>query len=128
MMKGCYIQIKQSKKHKLIITGDTNLQIVADESRISQVVENLVNNAVEYAADSDVICIHVEKSGDDAKIKFTDKGPGIAADKIPNLFTRYYRADYSGSSYPGLGPGLYIIFNNFHAMAISPGHVPHSAV
>jgi signal transduction histidine kinase len=43
-----------------------------------------------------------------AKISVKDNGPGIAPDKLPHLFSRYYRADYSGIQYSGLGLGLYI--------------------
>ncbi|HEY4195001.1 MAG TPA: HAMP domain-containing sensor histidine kinase, partial [Mucilaginibacter sp.] len=37
-----------------------------------------------------------------------DRGPGIAEDKLPHLFDRYYRADSEGAQYSGLGLGLYI--------------------
>ncbi|HEY4197277.1 MAG TPA: ATP-binding protein, partial [Mucilaginibacter sp.] len=37
-----------------------------------------------------------------------DRGPGIAEDKLPHLFDRYYRADSEGDQYSGLGLGLYI--------------------
>jgi signal transduction histidine kinase len=42
------------------------------------------------------------------KVSVKDTGPGILADKIQHLFDRYYRADYSGGKYSGMGLGLYI--------------------
>jgi hypothetical protein len=84
------------------------LQIYADELRIDQLVVNFVNNAVKYAPNSKDICLNVERVGNMARISVKDTGPGIETDKIPYLFGRYYRADYSGSQYSGLGLGLYI--------------------
>jgi signal transduction histidine kinase len=42
------------------------------------------------------------------KVAVIDNGPGIAPEKVPFLFDRYYRADHTGSQYSGLGLGLYI--------------------
>jgi PAS domain S-box-containing protein len=108
MLNACCNHVRMAGKHKLILQGDEHLQVFADEHRIDQVVVNLVNNAVKYAPDSTEIYFIIEKLGDMAKISVKDSGPGISADKIPHLFTRYYRADYAGSQYSGLGLGLYI--------------------
>ena len=50
----------------------------------------------------------VEKIGDHAKISIQDSGPGVAPDKIPHLFDRYFQAQASGFNNSGLGLGLYI--------------------
>jgi two-component system CheB/CheR fusion protein len=50
----------------------------------------------------------VEKEGNMVKVSVRDKVPGIPADKIPHLFDRYYKADYNGGKYSGMGLGLYI--------------------
>ncbi len=108
MLNNCCSHVRMAGKHQLILQGDEQLQVFADEHRIDQVVVNLVNNAVKYAPDSTEIYFIIERIGDTAKISVKDSGPGISADKIPHLFTRYYRADYAGSQYSGLGLGLYI--------------------
>ncbi len=94
--------------HKLIIEGDKTLQVHADEHRIEQVVVNFVNNAVKYAPNSKEIYLKVEKSGDSARVSVRDTGPGIASHILPNLYDRYYRGNYEGRTYSGLGLGLYI--------------------
>jgi signal transduction histidine kinase len=76
--------------------------------RIDQVVVNLVNNAVKYAPDQKEIYLVVEDLDDKIKISVRDTGPGIPEDKVAHLFDRYYRVDYSGAQYSGLGLGLYI--------------------
>jgi PAS domain S-box-containing protein len=108
MLNGCCSHIRAAGKHNLVLQGDESLQIYADEHRIDQVVVNFVNNAVKYAPDSKEIFMIVEKLDGYAKIAVRDTGPGIAAEKLPYIFDRYYRADNSDKTYNGLGLGLYI--------------------
>jgi PAS domain S-box-containing protein len=108
ILNECCDHVKVANKHELIFEGDNNLQVFADENRIDQVLVNLVNNAVKYAANSRNIYIIAEPEDGMAKISVKDGGPGIAPDKLPHLFERYYRADDSGIQYSGLGLGLFI--------------------
>jgi signal transduction histidine kinase len=108
MLNQCCNHVRVAGKHDLIFEGDTDLQVFADEHRIDQVIVNLVNNAVKYAPNSRNIYLIVEQENGMAKISVKDNGPGISPDKLPHLFNRYYRADYSGIQYSGLGLGLYI--------------------
>ncbi|GGH19123.1 PAS domain-containing sensor histidine kinase [Mucilaginibacter phyllosphaerae] len=105
--EGCE-HITLSGNHDLIINGDTGLEIYADRSKIEQVIINLVNNAVKYAPESHRIIIDVTCRAKTVKISVQDFGEGIAYDKIPHLFERYYRVDSTGLQYSGLGLGLYI--------------------
>ncbi len=105
--KSCH-HIRLEGKHKLILKGDESLEIYADEHRIEQVVINLVNNAVKYAKGSNEIHIFTEADADNVKVSVRDFGQGIPETVIPHLFDRYYRAEYIGKSYSGLGLGLYI--------------------
>lgn len=108
MLLECCSHIIEEGKYEIVIEGDDNLQIDADEHRIEQVVINLVNNAVKYAPGSKVIYLKVTQEKEMAKISVKDAGPGIPADQLLNLFDRYYRSDYQGKQYSGLGLGLYI--------------------
>jgi PAS domain S-box-containing protein len=100
--------IRLAGDHELILSGDTDLEIFADRSKIEQVMVNLVNNAVKYAPQSKKIIIAITKQHKAAKISVQDFGKGISQDKIPHLFERYYRVDSTGLQYSGLGLGLYI--------------------
>jgi PAS domain S-box-containing protein len=108
MLNGCCNHIRVAGKYNLIVKGNAELEIYADEHTIDQVMVNLVNNAVKYAPESLDISLTIEKEDDMAKISVTDFGPGIPADKLPRLFERYYQADSSGFQNSGLGLGLYI--------------------
>ncbi|KQR70148.1 ATP-binding protein [Pedobacter sp. Leaf176] len=104
----CCDQVRLSGVYQILITGDRNLQLHADEHRIEQVVVNLVDNAIKYAPESKVVEINITRCDDMVRISVTDQGVGVASEKIPHLFDRYYRAGYKGLHYSGLGLGLYI--------------------
>jgi signal transduction histidine kinase len=100
--------VRESPDYELVLEGELDLLVFADEHRIEQVMVNFVNNAVKYAPKSYRIFIRVEKHEETAKISVRDTGPGISEDLIPQIFERYYRADASGKQVSGLGLGLYI--------------------
>jgi PAS domain S-box-containing protein len=108
MLDFCCNHVRMSGKYHLVIKGDLETQIYADEHRIDQVIVNLVNNAVKYAPDANEIHINIIREEGFVKLTVTDFGPGIPPDQIPHLFDRYWRSDYSGARYTGLGLGLYI--------------------
>ncbi len=94
--------------YKLMIKGDLTLKVHADPIRVEQIIINFVNNAIKYAPKSTEIFITLEQQGQMAKVTVTDKGNGIAANRLPYLFDRYYRIEDRDSQYNGLGLGLYI--------------------
>lgn len=108
MLDKCCSHVRDLGTYNLILEGDKELMIFADEHRIDQVVVNLVNNAVKYAPQSKDIILSVNKVDDLVKIAVKDTGPGIPLDKLPHLFDRFFRADETGAQVSGLGLGLYI--------------------
>lgn len=108
MLSRSCSHVRMEGKYQLIITGDRNVEVYADENRIDQVVINFVNNAVKYASDSNEIHINIETLNNEVKVSIKDFGEGIDGKILPQLFDRYFRADHSGKTYSGLGLGLYI--------------------
>lgn len=108
MLGTCCDDIRITGKHHLIVKGDLDATIFADEQRIDQVVVNFVNNAVKYAPLSKEIHLIVNQLEDCVKITVKDHGDGIDPEIQPLLFDRYYRANHKGKTYSGLGLGLYI--------------------
>jgi two-component system CheB/CheR fusion protein len=108
MIDDCCAHVRTEGVYTIRTEYDQEIQVIADEGRIDQIIVNFVNNATKYASRSKEILIKTEKVKDMAKVSVIDKGPGISADKIPHLFERYYQVDSSGSQYSGLGLGLYI--------------------
>ncbi|PWS26622.1 hypothetical protein DHW03_17825 [Pedobacter yonginense] len=95
-------------RYAVKLSGDLDIEIEADPVRIGQVITNFVDNAVKYAPLSFEIQVHIEKQAEKIKISVKDNGPGIRPENLRHLFDRYYRVDTSGSSYSGLGLGLFI--------------------
>jgi PAS domain S-box-containing protein len=94
--------------HRVITDGVDGLQAFGDPERIEQVLINFINNAVKYAPDSKDIRVSAHRENGSVRFSVSDKGPGIAAEKVPHLFQRYYRVDSQGAQFSGLGLGLYI--------------------
>lgn len=107
LLNDCCQHIR-ADNYKITTTGDLSLSACIDAHRIDQVIVNLVNNAVKYAAESKEITLTIEKLPGYAKVSVTDYGPGIPQEKLEHLFNRYYRVDSSGSQVSGLGLGLFI--------------------
>jgi len=108
LIGDCVHHIRIEQRYEIITQGDAGLQVFADEGRIEQVVTNFITNAIKYAPDSNQIHIDLKTQGDSVLVEVSDKGPGIAADKLPHLFERYYQVENKGSKYAGLGLGLFI--------------------
>jgi PAS domain S-box-containing protein len=108
MLDDCCTNVQLLDKYKIEVSGDTDLEVFADEHRIEQVVINFMNNAIKYAPNSQTIHLHVSRKDDKAKVSVTDYGPGIDEKYLPQLFDRFYRSAPSTEHYAGLGIGLYI--------------------
>jgi two-component system CheB/CheR fusion protein len=81
-----------------------------DAGRLEQVLLNLLTNAITYAPQSPQIAVRVRRVGQEAELQVQDAGPGIAADQLPHLFSRYYQVEHQGPTRStGLGLGLYIV-------------------
>ena len=80
-----------------------------DRQRIEQVLLNLLDNAKRYAPEKSTIQLQAERKETEIIISVVDQGPGIAAEDLPLLFERFYRADKSRSRQSGgFGLGLAI--------------------
>jgi two-component system CheB/CheR fusion protein len=83
------------------------LEVQGDALRLKQVLLNLLTNALTYAPGSP-IDVQVRRTDDAAEVQITDRGPGIAADALPHLFTRFYQVAGEEAYTRGMGLGLYI--------------------
>jgi len=85
---------------------DEELPLVSiDYHRISQVLANLLDNALAHTLSGDSIIVTVTSKGDVVEVAVTDTGVGIQPDDLPHVFDRFYRADRSRARATG-GRGL----------------------
>jgi signal transduction histidine kinase len=84
--------------------------IMADEERLTQVVINLLTNAIKYTPEKGDIDIRIYEDADDVRFEVKDNGYGIPEAEIPFIFERFYRADKSRNrATGGSGIGLAIV-------------------
>lgn len=89
-------------------------EVFIDESRLSAVLLNLIDNAIRYNTKNGrvVVSLAKEASGNFARISVADTGIGISKDDIKNLFQKLYRGSNAAQVEPnGSGLGLYIAKN-----------------
>lgn len=80
-----------------------------DRTRVTQLVENLIENALKYSPDGGEVRVEVWREGDEAHLTVTDNGIGIPPGDLPHVFDRFYRgANVDDRRFAGMGLGLYI--------------------
>lgn len=90
--------------------AEEDVYVVADQLKISQVVYNLVNNAVNYAGEDKTVSLSQTLRGEKVRISVTDTGEGIPADKLQDIWDRYYKVDREHRrTQVGTGLGLSIV-------------------
>ena len=100
------VTLVSSRRVNVIVAGDGPFTIRADRSRVEQVIENLLGNAVKFSPPSEEVDIHVDRGSDEVMIGVIDRGAGIPADELERIFDRYYRGADQRGSVGGEGIGL----------------------
>lgn len=109
-MFGRYNKLKEQDGYTFDFDYEEEVYVYADKLKISQVVYNLVNNAVNYCGESKAIRVRQICQEDKVRIEVIDSGPGIPPDKLKNIWDRYYKVDKSHRSAKiGTGLGLSIV-------------------
>ena len=99
-----------SPRHTIFKSGEVHDQVIGDEDRLQQVVDNLLNNAVKYSPNSDKVFIHIQQENDLIKVSVKDSGIGIAKESLKRIFDKYHRIEEKGLPFQGLGIGLFISY------------------
>jgi signal transduction histidine kinase len=87
--------------------------IEADADRISQIMANLLDNAVKFTPENGVIRVGIEKIADTVMVRVSDSGIGILPEEIDRIWDRLYRG--ARSTHRGLGLGLSLVKAVLHA-------------
>ncbi len=97
---------------------ETRCFVRGDEDALTQVVTNLVDNAVKYSNDGGDLSVQITEHSDKVYVSVYNTGRGISKEQLPFIFDRFYKADPSrGMDKSSTGLGLYIvksILKNLH--------------
>ncbi len=89
-------------------TPDKLGPVLGDRDRLSQVLLNLVGNALRFTHSGGRITVTGRRDGKALVIRVTDTGTGISAEDLPHIFERYYKSNRGGRRAGGTGLGLAI--------------------
>jgi signal transduction histidine kinase len=91
----------------LVHIDPAELTVWADSKRLTQVFDNVINNAAKYAPKSTLI-ISIHPTKENICISFEDNGPGIGPEHLDRIFERFYRVPERSAGIRGSGLGLSI--------------------
>ena len=107
-----YNKLKEQEGYTLDFEYDEDIYVNADYSKISQVIYNLVNNAINYSRTDKHIIVRQSRKDKNVLIEVIDHGEGIDQEHLENIWDRYYKVDKEHkSSVVGTGLGLSIVKN-----------------
>jgi signal transduction histidine kinase len=94
--------------HISLQTDSEEVWLTADPNRIEQVIINLLSNAIRYSPGTNRVNVFLIHEKQEIKVGIQDFGIGIAAEKLQNIFSRFYRVDDTNPNISGLGIGKYL--------------------
>lgn len=96
----------QEKKFELVRDYPiTSVWIEIDTDKMTQVIDNILNNAIKYSPDGGKITVSMKTTDDQMILSISDQGLGIPKQDLPKIFDRFYRVDRARSRAQG-GTGL----------------------
>ncbi len=106
---------------------DENLIVKADKLRLSELLDNLISNAVKYSPNGGKVTIKAEDIGGEVKVSIQDTGMGMSREQLEHIFDEFYKADSSRHDFESSGLGLPICKriverHGGRIWAESPGH------
>ena len=105
-----YQKLREHDGYVIRFEADRDVWVDGDESRLLQVVYNLINNAVNYTGDDKTVVIRQTAEGGEVLVEVIDTGIGISEEDLPLVWERYYKAnDFHKRANMGTGLGLSIV-------------------
>lgn len=104
------MQLRASSQNRLLsVNLPADLPTVAaDRASVSEVIGNLIDNAIKYSNEGGTVNVTAATEGDFVKTYVEDHGIGMPGNVVSNLFHKFYRSHRSRETVAGTGIGLYI--------------------
>lgn len=103
-----YGNLALEKEISVDFKSGEKIKIKGDQTLITRLIINLVDNAINYSKESGRVSVSLTKENNFAIIKVEDSGTGIAGEDLPFIFDRFYQADRARGG-QGSGLGLSIV-------------------
>jgi two-component system, OmpR family, phosphate regulon sensor histidine kinase PhoR len=100
--------VARSRRQKLAARMPKELKVCVDPTQITQVLQNLVDNACKFGRSGDTVRIEAGRVEGFALLKVVDAGPGIPPEEAQRIFEPFHRIDDARKQKPGAGLGLAI--------------------
>jgi len=98
------------KKHRFVFQNRSEGRFCCfDRTRLTQVLENLLTNAVKYSPQGGEIVVSLSDEAHELRLQVSDHGVGMTREQLARVFDRFYRADMSDTAVGGLGLGMSIV-------------------
>lgn len=111
-----YQSLTETENIEIEFIKDETVYVEADELKISQVIYNLINNAINYRGEDNKIIIRQTIVNDFVKVEVIDHGKGISEKDLPYIWDRYYKVEKDHKRAKiGTGLGLSIVKNVLRA-------------
>jgi signal transduction histidine kinase len=107
---------EEEGRHHFTVDAPESLPVRADQSRLEQLLMNLVGNAVKYSPSGGAVRVALESTDGTAEIRIADEGIGIPAADLGSLGQPFVRGAGRASTFAGMGVGLYV------ARLVAEGH------
>jgi signal transduction histidine kinase len=96
-----------SRLHRIVVAAPPGgVRLTCDPTRLEQVLNNLVSNAIKYSPAGGAVRVALDREGPRVRLSVTDEGVGIAADELERVFEPFRRAGATRDAIPGVGLGL----------------------
>jgi signal transduction histidine kinase len=117
-----HYELEAKKKNLTLHLDCPDLTVRFDQNRFSQVLNNLLNNAINHSEIGSSIFINAAAKGNEARISVQNSGKTIPSEELSHIWDRYYRAEQINDNKPlGTGLGLSIVKSILDAHGVSYG-------
>jgi signal transduction histidine kinase len=109
VLEGQAVRLRQSGLELTSRVPDRPLSVHVDRDAVEQVLLNLIDNAIKYAAQGGELMVELQQTEKSAEVRIMDSGPGVPASEQKRIFQQFHRVDNDLTcNRPGCGLGLSI--------------------
>jgi signal transduction histidine kinase len=120
LLTSDYAAVAEDRRQTISTTIEPSLWIEGDRDLLTQLIVNLVENAIRHTSDGSRILVGLAKCQDDVTLTVRDNGPGVPDAERERIFRRFYRLEQSRTTTgSGLGLSLVAAIAELHGASVT---------